>query len=413
MFESLFTRQHVLARHCDSPCAEFRARYLVHCADIGYPRATLQKIAWVLQVFSQSMDLCIPGRVTHQEIEFAVDHRASLNRSKRNEPSKSSRRLFIHVATNWLRFLGCLEEPQQLQKPFAHYIDDFAQFMCDQRGLSPVTIKNYYEEIANFLAEVWRPDILLNGISIKDVDTYLAHQGNHGWGRASLHQLASALRVFFCYAEGQGWTSGIAAGIEAPRLYAEEGLPLGPTWEEVQKIIASFSGNNASDIRNRAIVLLLAIYGLRRGEVARLRLDDVDWIGEILHVSRPKQRCTQQYPLVPVVGDAILLYLKEVRPRCSHRELFLSLEAPIDPLKPGGVSAIVRSRLKAIGIQVPRRGAHCLRHACARHLLDAGFSLKEIGDHLGHRSATATRVYTKVDLIGLRQVAELELGSLL
>lgn len=413
MFDSLFTRQHVLARHRSGPCAESRARFLVHCSELGYPRITLRKIAWVLQVFSQSMDFCRPGRVTQQEIEFAVDHRVRFNRRERKEDSRSSRRLFIYIAKAWLRFRGSLEEPRAPQEPFAHYIDDFAHFMCDQRGLSPVTIKNYREGIANFLASVWRPGISLNAISIKDVDVYLKHQGNHGWGRASLHELASTLRVFFRYAEGQGWAIGVAAGIEAPRLYAQEGLPLGPTWEKVQEIIASFSDNNASDIRNRAIVLLLAIYGLRRGEVARLRLDDVDWIGEVLHVSRPKQRCAQQYPLVPTVGEAILRYLKEARPRCAHRELFLSIEAPVRPLQPGGVSSIVRSRLKALGIQVPRRGAHCLRHACARHLLDAGFSLKEIGDHLGHRSATATRAYVKVDLNGLRQVAEFELGSLL
>ena len=228
MFETLFASQRVLAQHRTSPCSGSRERYLVHCSELGYPRATLQKIAWVLQVFSQSMDFCRPGQVTHQEIEFAVDHRVRLNRRK-YEDSRSSRRLFIHIATAWLRFLGYLEEPKALQKPFAHYIDDFAQFMGDQRGLSPVTIKNYYEETANFLTSVWRPEIVLNAISIKDVDVYLVNRGNHGWGRASLHQLAGALRAFFRYAEGQGWTSGVAAGIVAPRLYAQEGLPLGPT----------------------------------------------------------------------------------------------------------------------------------------------------------------------------------------
>ena len=113
------------------------------------------------------------------------------------------------------------------------------------------------------------------------------------------------------------------------------------------------------------------------------------------------------------VGNAILRYLKEARPRSARRELFLSVEAPIRPLSPGCVSGIVRSRLATLGIDIPRRGAHCLRHANARHLLDAGFALKEIGDHLGHRSASSTRTYAKVDLTGLRRVAEIDLGSLL
>ena len=139
----------------------------------------------------------------------------------------------------------------------------------------------------------------------------------------------------------------------------------------------------------------------------------MDWSGEILHVTRPKQRCTQQYPLDQTVGNAILRYIKEVRPLCVHRQLFLTLDAPIRPLLPHAISHIVRSRLISLGIDSPRKGAHCLRHACAQHLLSAGFSLKQIGDHLGHSTNSATQVYVKVDLDGLRQVAELDMGDLL
>ena len=285
--------------------------------------------------------------------------------------------------------------------------------MRDQRGLSPVTISNSRSEIDNFLSTVWHPDTTLDAVTIHDIDTYLAYQGNHGWARASLHALASTLRNFFRYAEGQGWATNISVGIDAPVVFREEGLPLGPNWEDVQRLVASFSGDSKIDLRDRAVVLLLAVYGLRRGEVVRLRLEDFDWNGEIIHVTRPKQRCTQQYPLVASVGTAILRYLKEARPRSAHRELFLSVEAPIRPLSPGRVSGIVRERLTQLGIDVPRRGAHCLRHANARHLLDAGFVLKEIGDQLGHRSASTTRIYAKVDLTGLRRVAEIDLGSLL
>jgi len=160
-------------------------------------------------------------------------------------------------------------------------------------------------------------------------------------------------------------------------------------------------------------LMLLAVYGLRRGEVARLQLDDLDWAGERIVVPRPKQRRIQHYPLVPPVGEAIVRYLQEVRPRCTYRSLFLTMAAPIRPLSALSITPIVRWRLKALGVDLPRRGAHCLRHACATHLLASGFSLKEIGDHLGHRAAKSTLSYTKVDLAGLRQVAELDLGGLL
>ncbi|MCP4284543.1 MAG: tyrosine-type recombinase/integrase [Gammaproteobacteria bacterium] len=414
MFDTLFTRSSVLTRHRTSPDAESRRRFLQECSNKGYPHSSLRKIAWILLVFSQSIDLCRPDRITIQEIEYAVTHRIRYaRRPKHAADSKSSHLLFVHVATAWLRFLGRFEEPQCEPKPFVNQIDKFVRYLRDECGLSPTTIALRNEQVTNFFSSVVDPETSLGAITINDVDTYLAYQGSHGWSRTSLHTLADALRSFFRYAEAQGWVNGISSAIEAPRIYAQEGLPLGPTWEQVQQLIASFSGSSAVDIRDRAIVLLLAVYGLRRSEVTRLRLEDLDWVGEILHVTRPKQRCTQQYPLDPEVGDAILRYLKEARPRCTHRQLFLTLDAPARPLKPESVSPIVRSRLKALGIHVPRRGAHCLRHACARHLLDAGFSLKQIGDQLGHRSAAATRVYVKVDLVGLRQVAELDLENIL
>jgi integrase len=159
--------------------------------------------------------------------------------------------------------------------------------------------------------------------------------------------------------------------------------------------------------------MLLAVYGLRRGEVAGLRLDDLDWEGELIHITRPKQRRAQHYPLLPAVGDAILRYLREVRPRCNTRALFLTLGAPIRPLSAASITPIAHGRLSRLGLKLSPRGAHCLRHACASHLLASGFSLKQIGDYLGHRSANSTLSYTKVDLIGLRQVAELDLGELL
>ena len=226
--------------------------------------------------------------------------------------------------------------------------------------------------------------------------------------------LASDLRSFFRYAETQHWCrAGIAAAIDSPRLYTREGLPAGPTWEQIQQLIASTAGDRLADIRDRAVVLLLALYGLRRGEVARLRLEDIDWTGEILRVVRPKQRRIQHYPLIRDVGEAIVRYLREVRPTCIYRELFLALRAPLRPLSATSVTPIVHSRLARLGIHVPRCGPHSLRHACARHLLASGFSLKQIGDQLGHRRASTTLHYTKIDLHALRQVAELDLKRVL
>ena len=307
-----------------------------------------------------------------------------------------------------------LIEPRTRGGRFASQIEAFGRFMREERGLSPVTIQSRCQHVTNFLAAV-RPRVgSLKQVSISHVDRYLVHEGRHGWSRVSMAPLASDLRSFFRYAEAQHWCRpGIATAIDSPTLYTQEGLPQGPTWEQVEQLITHTSGDRPADIRARAVVMLLALYGLRRGEVARLRLDDIDWTGETLRVIRPKQRRIQTYPLIRPVGDAIVRYLRDVRPRCACRELFLTLQAPVRPLSAASVTPIVGSRLAAVGVQLPRRGPHSLRHACARHLLARGFSLKQIGDQLGHRQASTTLHYAKIDLEGLRQVADLDLGRLL
>lgn len=169
----------------------------------------------------------------------------------------------------------------------------------------------------------------------------------------------------------------------------------------------------ATAIRDRAMLLLCAVYGLRNSEVRLLRLEDLDWEHETILVVRPKQRKSQLYPLVQDVGAAILRYLREVRPRTDRREVFLSLRQPYRVVTASGVYSMVRKRQCQLGIKLSHYGPHSLRHACATHLLDQGLSLKEIGDHLGHMCAEATQIYAKVDLAALREVAQMDLHGFL
>jgi integrase/recombinase XerD len=245
------------------------------------------------------------------------------------------------------------------------------------------------------------------------VDAFLAANGKRGWSRVSVATSAKALRAFFKHAAVHGWcTASIAAGIDSPRLFQHEGLPVGPSWADVQRLIATTAGDSARDIRDRAILILLAAYGVRSSEISGLRLENVNWKSETISIARPKQRRAQEHPLVNEAGEAILHYLRKARPRCAQREIFLTCKAPFQRLSHGALYHLVSTRLSALGIHVPRRGPHALRHACAGHLLTEGISLKEIGDHLGHRSAYATRIYAKMDLAGLREVANFDMGGL-
>lgn len=414
MFETLFKKPAAVARHRDGPLVTERERFLKECAQNGYAHSTLMKIAWVLLTVAPHV-ATEHGQFTANEIAQIVDRRRRVYRlSEPRKASRSTRDLFLHFTHLWLRSLDRVAEQEQTPAAFDAEIEEFTRYMRDERGLSPVTITTRCARLTWFLAALQPPHVSMDAIVLKDIDAFIATKRGQGWSRASLATLTSDLRSFFRYAEARQWCRpGLAAAIDAPRLYTREGLPEAPSWRDVQRVLAGPSGNGAANIRDHAILLLLALYGLRRGEVATLQLEDLDWDSECINVWRPKQRCRQRYPLLPVLGAALLRYLREIRPQCQHRALFLALTAPLRPLSAPSITAIAHARLTALGVTVSPRGAHCLRHACARHLLDSGFSLKQIGDHLGHRSAKATLNYTKVDLAGLREVAELDLRGLL
>ena len=198
---------------------------------------------------------------------------------------------------------------------------------------------------------------------------------HHRWKRTTISMHVTALRNFFRFAQSKRWCApDLADTIDAPRIYKLERLPRGPQWSDVQRLLAASSGNAPSDIRDHAMLLLLAVYGFRSGEVRHLRLDDIDWEQEVIRVRRPKQRKTQRYPLLPAVGEAILRYLREVRPRCSRREVFLTQVHPFRPLEATSLGSMVRKRCLQLGLILPCYGPHALRHSSATHLLAEGFS---------------------------------------
>lgn len=286
--------------------------------------------------------------------------------------------------------------------------------MEQERGLSPTTVALYCAQVGQFLRWYGSRSGSLSSLQVSDVDAFLAYCGTRGWSRVTIKNAAGSLRAFLRRCASNGLCKPtLADAVSAPRLYTHENLPAGPSWPDVQRLLESLETNNPGEIRDRAILMLFAIYALRASEVSQLRLEDIDWEHDLIRIHRSKRRGTQLYPLMPVVGNAIARYLREIRPPSAHQFLFLTLLAPFRPVSRRVLYALTSCHMRALGIQSAHLGPHALRHACAAHLLSQGFSLKEIGDHLGHRSTSATHIYAKVDLTGLREVAAFDLGGVL
>jgi integrase len=153
------------------------------------------------------------------------------------------------------------------------------------------------------------------------------------------------------------------------------------------------------------MLLMFARLGLRAGEVVALELDDIDWrTGEL--VVRGKGGVHDRLPLMQDVGEALAASLRD-RPRTSSRRVFLRSRAPHRELRrAASVSVIVHRALQRAKLNPPHRGAHLLRHSLATDMLRCGASMAEIAEVLRHRSPRTTEIYAKVDLAGLRTVAQ-------
>jgi site-specific recombinase XerD len=287
--------------------------------------------------------------------------------------------------------------------------------MKEDRGLSPATVIARCSSVRPFLIRLLDGRRSLQTITVSDIDSLLAQKVNEEhYARVSVRDYASSLRSFFRYAEMRGWCPvGIAASIMAPRVFKQETLPSGPIWDIVQEIVDATVGDHPIAIRDHAILMLLAVYGVRSGEVVRLQLTDIDWQRETITFTRSKTAGSHSFPLCPSVGAAIIRYLKEVRPKSPHRQVFLTMRAPVGPLSGGAMWAVVSRQLRKRAPSLKHHGPHSLRHACATRLINQGLSLKEIGDHLGQRDVEATQIYAKVDVVRLREVADFDLGELL
>lgn len=329
--------------------------------------------------------------------------------------SPFARQRFLRFSKGWLSYLGLLSIRKE-PIAFSDYLLQYLDWLEIEKGYSPQTIEGRYSQLKTFLNELGSRRKYFARLSPPDIDYTLNKRYNDGGcSRRTISLLASVIRDFLRYCESQGWCSpGLATSIKAPRVYHLDSLPSSPPWESIQEFIESKNTANSTDIRDRAILLLLSVYGLRCSEVTGLKLEDIDWRNEQLYLHRAKNCKPQIFPLLPTVGNAMLRYIKNVRQNDSHlRYVFLCRRAPYRPLSTAAIYRIVSTGLKKAGLQIRHYGPHSLRHGCATRLINLGFSLKEVADQLGHQQLDTTRIYAKVDINNLRKVADMDWEGIL
>lgn len=418
MFEKLFIKAFTIERYRTAPLAEHRRRYLRHLDALGAARLTLRQIAQDQVRLLCILDLKEGERICVSRIEAtAADwpHARVYRVGRSPRTSKKSVKYALGRVIRWLRFLGWLDEPvARPRHPHGAEVAAYERWMRDERGYVEVSILDMLRSVEEFFDWLKAKGKPLGSVKIADIDAAIAAKtARRHYSRVTIRTFANRLRTFFRFAEERGWCApGIAGGIVPERFYPDRKVRSTLSRADIRRLLATTEGEKPVDKRDRAILMLFIVYGLRAGEVRRLQLEDLDWHNETLRVRRSKTGRTDLFPLSRAVAQAIVGYLLEVRPRVAERTVFLRLVDPIQPLGRTAFANMVRCRLNGLGITAGRRGSHALRHAAAQHLLDQGVSMKVIGDYLGHRNPRSTKIYAKFDLNALGEVANFDLEGL-
>jgi len=308
-----------------------------------------------------------------------------------------------------LRGIGVVPSlPPKIDNSAHHRIEcRFARYLAQERGLARATLLNYLPVVRRFLAARFVTSaIRLKDLRLPDITQFiLRHTRTASPVRVKL--MVTALRSFFrsLYLRGD-IDSDLAAAVPTVAYWRLATLPKFIPPEQVQRILRSCNQRTTTGQRDYTILLLLARLGLRAGEVVALRLDDIEWeAGEL--IIRGKGARRDRLPLPQDVGKALVRYLRDGRPCCSTRRVFICMKAPRRGFaNSSDISTIVRRAIERAGLQLTHKGAHVLRHSLATEMLRKGASLAEIGEVLRHRCLNTTQIYAKVDLVALRTLAQ-------
>lgn len=391
-----------------TPLADYLAGFVQWLKERGHSESTVSQYNVICGRFDQYL--------AAKGIDFAClddSHLSSFLEQvepRRRTGRKEAVQLYYRAACRrlleYLRYRCFILPPQETSDPLPTVVADFLTFLKDHRGLVDETVKEYRRNVTQFLAYAHlqgNPEELRT-ISIAQIDGFLLDTTGN-LKRSSVSFVCTVLRRFLRYLHMRGFlASDLSQEVTGPRIYSLAQLPRAIKWPEVQRILSSVDRDSLKGRRNYAILTLLVYCGLRAGEVAALRLDDLDWRHDTIRVRRSKQDAFDAMPLVPVVGEALIDYIK-CRPSSSHPEVFLKVIAPIGPMSGHCITFTARKYLLAAGVEGDLLGAHTLRHSWAAQLLRLGFPLKTIGDALGHTNPQSTFIYTKVATEDLRTVA--------
>lgn len=297
----------------------------------------------------------------------------------------------------YLRGLGVVPVPARpaARTPRERLMEEYGSYLASERGLAEGTVGLHLQAAAMFLAGI--PDPLSEGL--RDLSagqvTGIVSRGVRDCAVSTARGRASCVRMLLRFLLVTGrMPRDLAGAVPSAAGWRLASLPRRLDAASVAAVLGSCDRASEAGRREYAILVVLTRLGLRAGEVAALRLEDIDWrSGEVTVAGKGGRR--DKLPLLGDVGEALAAYLRQSRPRCASRAVFVTLYAPRRALTGSAVRSVVYHACAQAGIE--RASPHRLRHTLASDLLEAGASLCDIAEILRHRHLSTTAIYAKVD----------------
>jgi site-specific recombinase XerD len=405
MLKKLFKQRRSVEGLQSNPLAAHFDSFAASLSEDSYPVSTVRsKLLWVAQLgwWLQKSKLTVAQLDERIVDTFLKELR--LQGQLRRGQGPTTLGFLVH-----LRNKGIIPCPDPVcdTSPLAELERQYERYLTMERGLTSATVVNYRPVVYRFLVHQYGDGPLhLQDLKASDISTYvLDHAHSQSAKRAQL--MATALRSFFRYLLRDAKIEvDLAACVPTVANWRLSSVPKYLSVEEVQSLLDACDRSTSTGRRDYAVLLLLVHLGLRAGEIVALEIDDIDWrAGEMM--VRGKGLFHDRLPLLTEPGEALAAYLRTDRPRTRTRRVFVRRKAPPAGFAgPSTISTIVRRALERAGLHPPTKGAHLLRHTLATGMLQRGASMAEIGEVLRHRSANTTEIYAKVDLSGLRNLAQ-------
>lgn len=243
-------------------------------------------------------------------------------------------------------------------------------------------------------------------ISVSDVQAFMSSL--KAFGKPTINHTMRAVRYYLKYCHENGIIQGdLFSKLPNPHYNRQSRLPSCYTAQEVNDTLAAIDLGNPCGIRDYAIILLIARLGLRSSDVANLRFSNIDWENDKIRLTQVKTGNPLELPLLTDVGEAIINYLKNARPKSESDHVFIRMKLPYTEFQSGAVGALVHEHLVKAGIHVQGRkaGSHALRHSLASRLLENEIPLPVISEILGHVDTQTTMAYLRIDINELKKCA--------